>query len=197
MPGSAVTQGVVGVVVSAAGGAEAIRPQLIEPLLGNGLSVAVTATPTAMAWLEADGEIDRIEDATGFPVRSAPRLPREGSPHPKVDCYAVVPATANMVAKIALGIADNQALTQVCEAVGGRQIPVVLFPRINAAHAGQPAWDSHIATLRRAGVRLVYGDEVWPLHQPRSATGRELPWRAILTAIGEALTATDAARKAD
>jgi len=191
-----VSGGVVGVVVSAAGGAELVRPKLVEPLLDDGWSVAVTATPTARTWLDAEGETARIAEVTGWPVRSAPRLPREVSPHPPVDCYAVVPATANIVAKIALGIADNQALTQVCEAVGGRQIPVVVFPRINAAHAGQPAWDSHLAALRRAGVRLVYGDDVWPLHRPRGGAGRELPWAAILRAISEALTAADTTREA-
>lgn len=182
-------------VVSAAGGAELVRPRLVEPLFQRGWSVAVTATPTAATWLDAEGETSRIEQVTGWPVRSAPRLPQEVSPHPQVDCYAVVPATANMVAKIALGIADNQALTQVCEAVGGRQVPVVVFPRVNAAHAGQPAWDAHITTLQRAGVRLVYGEDVWPLHQPRSATGRELPWPAILRTIDDAMTAAGARRQ--
>jgi hypothetical protein len=92
------------------------------------------------------------------------------------------------VAKLALGIADNQALTQLCEAIGGRDTPVVVFPRVNAAHAGQPAWTTHLDALRRAGVRLVYGEEVWPLHRPRGApAGRQLPWPAILDAVTAAL----------
>lgn|GEM_PF-1577295 len=190
------SDGVVGLVVSAAGGAELVRPRLVEPLLAKGWSVAVTATPTAMTWLEAEGEVAPLEAVTGWPVRFAPRLPRMVSPHPQVDCYAVVPASANTVAKIALGLADNQALTQVCEAVGGRQIPVVVFPRVNAAHAGQPAWDSHIAALRQAGVRLVYGEEVWPLHGPRSAPGRELPWADILRTIDDATAEAVARRRA-
>ncbi|WP_347233149.1 flavoprotein [Kribbella sp. VKM Ac-2569] len=125
----------------------------------------------------------KIEAVTGLPVRSAPRLPNETSLHPAVGCYAAVPATANFVAKLALGIADNQALTQLCEAVGGRRPPVVVFPRVNAAHAGQPAWDDHITALIRAGVHLVYGEDVWPLHAPRSAPNKQIPWRAIRSAI--------------
>lgn len=93
---------------------------------------------------------------------------------PEVDCFAVVPASANTVAKLALGLADSQALTSVCEAIGGRRLPVV-FPRINAAHAGQPAWDDHIAALVKAGVHLVYGEDVWPLHAPRSAPAESFP----------------------
>jgi hypothetical protein len=100
-----------------------------------------------------------------------------------VDCYAVVPASSNTVAKLALGLADNQALTTVCEALGGGQVPIVVFPRINAAHARQPAWNAHIDALRSAGVHLVYGDDVWPLHEPRSVLSRELPWDAIRSQI--------------
>ena len=174
---------VLGLVGCAAGGLEEVRTQLIEPMQGDGWTVAVTLTPTAAMWLRASGEFDKIEAVTGLPVRVEPRLPSETSPHPQVDVYAVVPATANMVAKMALGIADNQALTTVCEALGNRRPPVVIFPRINAAHAAQPAWDSHLAALRKVGAHLVYGDSVWPLHGPRSAPGRRLPWRAIRIVI--------------
>jgi hypothetical protein len=173
----------LGLVCASAGGVEQVRERLIEPMLEDGWTVAVTLTPTAATWLSATGELDKIQAATGLPVRSAPRLPAETSPHPAVDCYAAVPATANMVAKLALGIADNQALTQLCEAIGGRRPPVVVFPRINAAHAGQPLWEHHIAALLGAGVHVVYGEDVWPLHTPRSAPNKELPWRAIRDTI--------------
>lgn len=179
------TARVLGLVCSAAGGVEQLRERLIEPALRDGWTIAVTATPTAAEWLRGLGEIPRIEQVTGLPVRSRPRMPWEKSPHPPVDCYAVVPASANTIAKLALGIADNQALTAVCEAIGGRTVPVIVFPRINAAHAGQPAWQAHLARLREAGVHLIYGDDVWPLHTPRSAPGRQLPWDTIRERINE------------
>jgi hypothetical protein len=177
----------LGLVCCGAGGVEQVRGEVIDPLLREGWTVAVTATPTAYRWLEDLGEIDRIEEITRLPVRHRPRIPREESPHPAVDCYAVVPATANTVAKLALGIADNRALTQVCEALGGRTPPVVVFPRVNAAHAGHPAWEGHLATLRRAGASLVWGEDVWPLHRPRSAPGRTVPWDVIRSAIRAAV----------
>jgi hypothetical protein len=173
----------LGLVCAAAGGVEQIRERLIEPMLADGWMVAVTLTPTAATWLAAIDEITKIEAVTGLPVRTAPRLPGETSPHPAVDCYAAVPATANFVAKLALGIADNQALTQLCEAIGGRRPPVVLFPRVNAAHAAQPAWANHLDALRSANVRLIYGETVWPLHIPRSAPNKTLPWTDIREAI--------------
>jgi 3-polyprenyl-4-hydroxybenzoate decarboxylase len=177
----------LGLICSSAGGLEHIRERLVEPMIRDGWAVAVTATPTAATWLRESNELERLAKVTGFPVRSDPRLPHEASPHPAVDCYAVVPATANMVAKLALGIADNQALTQACEAVGAGAVPVVIFPRVNAAHAGQPAWNGHIELLRKAGVHLVYGEDVWPLHRPRSAPDKQLPWNAIRRAIEAAV----------
>lgn len=176
---------VVALIGSAAGGLELVRTELVEPLLAGGNQVAVTVTPAAWPWLVASGEAERIAAATGLPVRYAPRLPGEVSPHPAADVVVVTPATANTVAKIALGIADSQALTAVNEAMG--VIPVVVFPRVNAAHARHPAWAGHIAALRAAGVRLVYGDAVWKLHEPRTQPGRPLPWEAIRAAVDEAI----------
>lgn len=169
----------LGLIMSASGGIESVREQIVEPLLSEGWRVAVTLTPTAGNWLSESGELEELEKVTGLPVRIEPRGPHENSPHPPVDCYAVVPASANTVAKLALGIADNQALTTVGEALGTRGLPVVIFPRVNAAHARHPAWQGHIEALRRAGASLVYGEDVWPLHEPRGAPGRDLPWEPI------------------
>ena len=176
---------VVGVVGCAAGGLKDLRTRLIEPLIGDGHTVAVTLTPAAATWLDESGDLSRIAELTGLPVRSTPRLPSDASPHPAPSVIVVAPATANTVAKIALGISDNQALTQINE--GLAVVPVVVFPRVNAAHARHPAWEQHLAALRRGRVRLVYGPDVWPLHEPRSAPGRELPWTAILQAVTGAL----------
>lgn len=169
------------VVAGAAGGVESIGRELVKPLVAHGHTVGVTLTPTAATWLEASGLIREIEDLTGFPVRSAPRLPSEESPHPRADVYVAAPLTASSVAKLALGIADNQALTSLCENVA--TTPMVVFPRVNAAHARQPAWAGHLAALRSAGVHLVYGEDVWPLAEPRAAApGRPLPWAAVIRA---------------
>lgn len=169
----------VGVVASAAGGVEDLRARLVEPLLDRGLQVAVTLTPTAATWLEAIDEINQLEKATDLPVRVQACLPGERSPHPKIDAYIAAPATANTVAKLSLGIADNQALTVLCENIA--TTPMIVFPRINAAHARQPAWREHLERLNRAGVELIGGDDIWPLIEPRAAGGhRELPWEHML-----------------
>lgn len=177
---------VIGVVASSAGGVEHLRTGLVEPLVQRGYTVAVTLTPTAARWLGHIGETGELATVTGLPVRSEPRLPGAPREHPKVDAFAVVPATANTVAKLALGIADNQALTVLCESIANT--PMLVFPRVNAAHARQPSWQSHLELLRGAGVQLVYGEDVWPLHEPRtSGDARPLPWDAILLATEQLL----------
>ncbi|MYX98042.1 flavoprotein [Streptomyces sp. SID486] len=178
----------LGVVGSAAGGVESLRTGLVEPAMDRGWQVAVTLTPTAGQWLRLSGEAERLEKLTGLPVRDEPRLPGEARPHPPVDCYVVAPASANMVAKLATGLMDNQALTQVGEAIGTLGLPVVVFPRVNAAHARHPAWQHHIDTLRAGGVHVVYGPDVWPLYEPREApAGRPLPWTAVLDTVDAAI----------
>ena len=162
------------VVASAVGGVEQLRTGLVEPAVRRGWRVGVTLTPAADRWLRANGEVPRLAEVTGLPVRSAPRFPWEESPHPDPDCFAVL-ASADLVAKLALGIADTQASTQVCEAIGGRRIPVVLLPRTNAEHAGHPAFPGHLATLRSAGVRVL---ELSPAPPP--------PWESFLAAIADA-----------
>ncbi|WP_392872776.1 flavoprotein [Streptomyces sp. LN499] len=164
-----------------------MRTGLVEPAITLGWQVAVTLTPNAGRWLGANGETKLLESLTGLSVRDSPRLPIEARPHPVADCYVVAPASANYVAKLATGIADNQALTQVNEAIGTIGVPVVLFPRINAAHARHPAWEQHVEALRASGVRLLYGPAVWPLHEPREEpAGRELPWQTILDFVESA-----------
>lgn len=180
-------RGVLGVVGSAAGGVEALRTGLVEPAMDRGWQVAVTLTPTAGQWLRMSGEVERLEKLTGLTVRDEPRLPGEARPHPPVDCYVVAPASANMIAKLATGLMDNQALTQVGEAIGTLGLPVVVFPRVNAAHARHPAWQRHIDTLRAGGVHVVQGSDVWPLYEPRDApAGRALPWSTVLDTVDEA-----------
>lgn len=175
---------VLGVVGSGAGGVEHLRTGLVELAHERDWSVAVSLTPTAASWLEDNGELTRLEVVTGLPVRVRPRMPHEKSPHPPVACYVVAPASANTVAKLALGLMDNQALSTVCEAIGGQAVPVVVFPRVNLAHVRQPAWAGHLGALRSAGVHLVYGEEVWPLYEPGAApSGRPLPWAAILDVV--------------
>ncbi|MHA6792388.1 flavoprotein [Pseudonocardia bannensis] len=174
-------RGVIGLIASAAAGTETLRTDLVEPALDRGWQVAITLTPTAATWLGHTGERARLEMLTGFLVRDELRMPGQRSPHPTADCYIVAPATANTVAKLALGISDNQALATAHEAVGSRAVPVIVFPRVNTAHAGHPAWLTHLSTLRAAGVHVLWGEGAWAPDDPGADPGaRRLPAAMIL-----------------
>jgi phosphopantothenoylcysteine synthetase/decarboxylase len=97
-------------------------------------------------------------------------MPGEPRPHPKIDLFIAAPLSANSVAKLALGIGDNQALTVLSEALG--TTPMIVFPKVNAAHVQHPAWAGHIAVLRSADVVVV-----------KSGGGR-VPWGGIIEATG-------------
>ncbi len=167
---------VIGVVASATGGVEQLRKGLVRPLLDRGHQVAITLTPTAGEWV-APAERWELERITGLPVRSQPRRPGEPRPHPPIDLFVAAPVSANTVAKLALGIGDNQALSVLSEGLGST--PMIVFPAVNAAHARHPAWAGHLDTLRRAGVVLVE----WELLEPRTDIEPELPWARVLAAV--------------
>jgi hypothetical protein len=133
---------VLGVVASAAGGVERwFVDGLARPLAERGWRLAVTFTPSVARWLEPQ-------------VRWTSRLPHEPKPHPVPDAFVFAPATANSLAKLALGIADNQALTVLCEALG-RRTPMVVLPQRSDDQAAHPAFEGHLAVLRSAGVVLA------------------------------------------
>jgi hypothetical protein len=129
------------------------RTGLAAPAADRGWRLAITLTPTAALWLTS--ELSALSSLTDLPVRSTARLPTEPKPHPVPDCFVFAPATAGSVAKLALGIADNQALTVLCEALGMPDVPVIVQPQANEAQTRHPAWSGHLAVLRSAGVRIV------------------------------------------
>lgn len=178
----------IAVVAAAAGGAHTLGEGLVQPLLEQGHQVTVTLTPTTRTWFDELGETSRLEELTGWPVRSAPRLWGQPRPHPDPDLLVAAPLSANSVAKLALGLGENQALTVLCEGI--TVLPTVVFPRVNAAHTRHPAWDEHVRRLRATGAVLVLGEDVWPLEEPRqNGTERPLPWDHVLQAVHRLLPA--------
>lgn len=67
------------------------------------------------------------------------------------DLALVVPATANTLAKMAHGIADNALLTALLSVTA----PVLVAPAMDADMWRHPATQENIAILRRRGVRFI------------------------------------------
>lgn len=73
----------------------------------------------------------------------------------KADLFVIAPATANVLAKIAAGIADD-FLTTTALAV---KCPVLAAPAMNTAMLENTATAENIKTLSLRGVKMIYGGE--------------------------------------
>lgn len=71
----------------------------------------------------------------------------------RADAAVIAPATANSIAKLALGLADDMLSTTLL-ALGARA-PVLVAPAMNGHMYANPAVQSHMETLRGRGVRFV------------------------------------------
>src|SRR5437762_5408856 len=87
----------------------------------------------------------------------ARRSPSE-DPYPHLERAAllvIAPATANTVAKLAHGLADDL----VTEAALAHRGPVLVAPAMNPRMWAHPATEANAATLRERGVELIGPDE--------------------------------------
>jgi phosphopantothenoylcysteine decarboxylase / phosphopantothenate---cysteine ligase len=102
----------------------------------------------------ADGE--RFVTAATFEALARREAPRELYPHlVEADLLVVAPLSANTLAKLAHGLADN-VLTQTALAFGG---PVILAPAMNPRMWSNAATQSNVEELRARGVELVGPEE--------------------------------------
>ena len=99
-------------------------------------------------------------------------LARTGDPGPyphlqRADLLVIAPATANTIAKLAHGLADNV----VTEAALAHSGPVVVAPAMNVRMWDHPATQANVSVLRERGVELV-GPEAGELAEGEWGTGR-------------------------
>jgi phosphopantothenoylcysteine decarboxylase/phosphopantothenate--cysteine ligase len=102
-----------------------------------------------------------------------------------IDALAVVPATADVIAKLAQGIA-NDFLTTLYLATTA---PVVVAPAMNVNMWEHPATQHNLKTLRQRGVKIVEPSSGY-LACGMTGPGRLAENEAIVAAIMEALGAS-------
>jgi phosphopantothenoylcysteine decarboxylase len=167
------------VVACAAPPAREVR-KLIEPAQDAGWDVCLIATPQATKFLD----IPALEALTGHPVRSEYKQPGTADVLPAPDAIIVAPATCNTINKWGAGISDTLALGLITEAIGKR-LRIVAVPFTNRAQAAHPAFERNIADLRSWGVTVLYGDDVYPLHEPGQGSHHldRYPWHLALRVL--------------
>src|SRR6202043_261759 len=102
-----------------------------------------------------------------------------------IDALLVVPATADILAKFAQGIA-NDFLTTLYLATTA---PVVVAPAMNVNMWNHPATQSNLEILRKRGVRIVEPGEGY-LACGMTGSGRLAENEAIVAAVMQALGAS-------
>lgn len=97
------------------------------------------------------------------------------------DIIVVAPATANIIAKAATGIADDMLSTTLC---AGWNKPVLLAPAMNTGMWNNPATQRNLDFLRAQGWETI-GPEKGRLACGIEDIGRMSEPEAILTAINK------------
>lgn len=143
------------VLLAVCGGIAAYKAcEVLRGLQKAGCEVRVTMTADAERFVGAA----TFEALSGAPVAdSLYGHPETPIPHIELSEWAdlalVVPATANVMAKMATGIADDCLTTTLLACHGS--CPVLVAPGMNTRMWENPATQANVLTLLESGVRLV------------------------------------------
>jgi len=131
------------VLLGVTGGIAAYKAcELCRLLVKAGHEVTPTLTPDA----------ERFVTAHTFEALARREAPRDLYPHlVDADLLVIAPLSANTLAKLAHGLADN-VLTQLGLAFRG---PVLAAPAMNVRMWEHPATQANVAALAGRGVRLL------------------------------------------
>jgi phosphopantothenoylcysteine decarboxylase/phosphopantothenate--cysteine ligase len=155
------------VVLGVTGGIAAYKAcELCRLLVRDGHEVVPVLTPGA----------ERFVTQETFAALARREVPRELYPHLiEADLLVVAPLSANTLAKLAHGLADN-VLTELALAYRG---PVLAAPAMNARMWEHPATQANVELLRARGVELI-GPETGELAEGEVGSGRMSEPAAVL-----------------
>jgi phosphopantothenoylcysteine decarboxylase/phosphopantothenate--cysteine ligase len=147
------------ILVGVSGGIAAYKAcELVRLFVKEGHEVVPLLTPAAEGFVAA-------RTLNALARRSAPERPY---PHlERADLYLIAPATANTLAKLAAGIADNLVTESALAHTG----PLVVAPAMNSRMWAHPATQENVAVLRGRGVEIV-GPEEGELGEGGEGAGR-------------------------
>ena len=197
------------ILLGVTGGIAAYKSAYLARLLRErGADVQVVMTPSATRFVGPD----TFAALTGRPVHSDIFERTDVVLHVRLargaDAAVVAPATANMLAKLAWGIADD-LLTSTLLEFGG---PLVVAPAMHSGMLQHPATRGNLATLGERGVTIVgpvegalaAGDrgkgrmsepeEIAAALEAALASGRDLSGRRVLVTAGPTHEPIDAVR---
>ena len=172
------------VIVGVTGGIAAYKTvHLVRLLVKDGHQVHVVPTPDSLEFVG----LATWEAISRHPVTSSVHADVASVRHvalgQQADLIVVAPATANTLAKLAAGIADNLLGTTVLAS----QAPVLVAPAMHTQMWLHPATQANLALLRQRGVHVI-GPEPGELTGGDVGLGRMSEPDQIHTAIATLLT---------
>jgi phosphopantothenoylcysteine decarboxylase/phosphopantothenate--cysteine ligase len=100
----------------------------------------------------------------------------------KADVVLVAPATANTIAKMAMGMADNI----LCATILATKAPVVVAPAMNSGMWDNPATQDNLARMEHRGFDIVGPSYGW-LAEDRIGMGRMADFAEIIGTVRQVL----------
>jgi phosphopantothenoylcysteine decarboxylase/phosphopantothenate--cysteine ligase len=175
------------VLLGVSGGIAAYKAAaLTRALTTAGATIQVLLTPAAATFVGPA----TFEGLTGRAVPEHVFSDNRQVPHihlaREADVAVFAPATANLIAKLATGLADD-LLTSTALML---QCPVIVAPAMHTEMWLHPATQANVATLVKRGVRIV-GPDSGPLAVGDTGPGRLAAEEAILAAITDVLHPID------
>ncbi|MGO9113701.1 MAG: flavoprotein [Thermoguttaceae bacterium] len=174
------------VLIAVTGGIAAYKTAALVSQLtqaGAGVSVVMTRSATKLVAPKT------FEALSGRPVVTAV-YGRGSHPHikaaRKAEVLCVAPATANIIAKAALGLAD-EIVSTVLLAFDG---PIIIAPAMNVQMWSKPPVQRNIAQLRRDGM-VIIDPEIGHLSCGEVGAGRMAEPAVIFKVIEEQLAAVE------
>ena len=155
---------------------------LLRTLLREGATVRVVMTQSATKFVTPL----TFEVLSGHPVSTdlfeAHQEMKHLSLPEQADVIVIAPATANCLAKSALGLGDDLLSTMLLTA----QSPLIIAPAMDGGMWTHPSVKEHVGTLRTRGA-IVVDPEEGPLASGQIGQGRLAEESTILAAIQDAL----------
>jgi phosphopantothenoylcysteine decarboxylase / phosphopantothenate---cysteine ligase len=173
----------VRLAVKAGHSVRVIQTPTSEKFVGTATFAAITGAPVLTSEFETDpsrGVYPGEPQPEYAPISHLALVER-------ADVYLIAPASANTIAKLAAGFADNLVTTAALAAA----CPVVVAPAMNGRMYLNPATQANLRTLIERGVTVIPPDEGELASHGERGIGR-LPEPASLLASCERIAAHDA-----
>jgi len=172
----------VRLAVKAGHSVRVIQTPASEKFVGAATFAAITGAPVLSSEFETDpsrGVYPGEPQPEYAPISHLALVER-------ADVYLIAPASANTIAKLAAGLADNLVTTAALAAA----CPVVIAPAMNGRMYLNPATQANLRTLSERGITVIPPEEGELASHGERGIGR-LPEPASLLAACERIAAHD------